>query len=85
MVVPFMTIYLTEKLNYTIARAGFIMGLFGLGSIAGALIGGKLTDRTWILSHSAFCSDWRWNFIYLPGTDGELCSHLHIFFCSEPG
>ena len=46
MVVPFMTIYLTSsEMNYTISQAGIVMGLFGLGAIAGAHISGKLTDK----------------------------------------
>jgi len=44
MVVPFMTMYATQKLHYSIADAGIIMSLFGVGSIVGAFIGGKLTD-----------------------------------------
>jgi len=45
MVIPFMTIYCTQQLHFTITQAGFIMGLFGLGAIAGAFIGGRITDR----------------------------------------
>jgi predicted MFS family arabinose efflux permease len=45
MVVPFMTMYLTQQVGVSISKAGFVMGLFGLGAIIGALIGGKLTDR----------------------------------------
>ena len=44
MVIPFMTMYATQKLNYSIIQAGFIMALFGAGSIVGAYIGGRLTD-----------------------------------------
>ena len=44
MVVPFMTMYATQKLHYSIVDAGIIMSLFGAGSIVGAFIGGKLTD-----------------------------------------
>jgi predicted MFS family arabinose efflux permease len=44
MVVPFMTMYATQKLHYTILQAGFIMAIFGFGSIAGAYVGGRLTD-----------------------------------------
>jgi predicted MFS family arabinose efflux permease len=44
MVIPFMTMYLTQHFGVTIARAGFVMSLFGLGAIAGALIGGRLVD-----------------------------------------
>ncbi|HEV8081046.1 MAG TPA: MFS transporter [Chitinophagaceae bacterium] len=45
MVVPFMTMYLTQHIGVSISKAGFVMGLFGLGAIIGALIGGKITDR----------------------------------------
>jgi predicted MFS family arabinose efflux permease len=45
MVIPFMTMYLTQHYGITIARAGFVMSLFGLGAIVGAMIGGKSVDR----------------------------------------
>lgn len=45
MVVPFLTIYCTQKLNFSIVEAGLIMATFGLGSVFGAFIGGKFTDR----------------------------------------
>jgi predicted MFS family arabinose efflux permease len=45
MVLPFMTIYCTQQLNFSIVQAGFIMASFGAGSVAGAFIGGKITDK----------------------------------------
>ena len=45
MVIPFMTVYLTRQLHFSLGQAGFVMSLFGVGSIAGAYIGGRLTDR----------------------------------------
>jgi len=46
MVIPFMTLYLTGKdMNRTLSEAGTVMGLFGLGSIFGAFVGGKLSDK----------------------------------------
>lgn len=45
MVVPFMTIYCTQKLNFSIVQAGVIMSLFGLGSIVGAFFGGRISDK----------------------------------------
>ncbi|MDQ6904814.1 MAG: MFS transporter, partial [Bacteroidota bacterium] len=44
MVIPFMTMYLTQHYDYSISKAGFVMSLFGLGAIVGSLIGGKLVD-----------------------------------------
>lgn len=45
MVIPFMTMYLTQHYGVTIDKAGFVMSLFGLGAVAGSLLGGKLVDR----------------------------------------
>jgi predicted MFS family arabinose efflux permease len=45
MVVPFMTLYLTETKHYTIAEAGLVMAIFGMGAVFGGFIGGKLTDK----------------------------------------
>ena len=45
MVFPFMTIYLTEDMHFSLREAGFVMGAFGMGSIFGAYIGGWLTDK----------------------------------------
>lgn len=45
MVVPFMTMYLTQQIGVSISKAGFAMSLFGVGAIIGALIGGRLTDK----------------------------------------
>jgi len=44
-VIMFMTIYCTQKLHFTVEQAGIIMGLFGIGSLCGAYIGGALTDK----------------------------------------
>jgi len=45
MVLPFMSIYCTQQLHYSLQQAGLIMACFGVGSIIGALIGGRITDK----------------------------------------
>ncbi len=45
MVVPFMTMYLTQDLGVSIGKAGFVMSVFGMGAVIGALLGGRLTDK----------------------------------------
>ena len=45
MVVPFMTMYMTQHIGVSISKAGFVMSLFGTGAVIGALTGGKLTDK----------------------------------------
>ncbi|RFM27863.1 MDR family MFS transporter [Deminuibacter soli] len=44
MVVPFMTIYATQQLHFSLSQAGLVMAAFGTGAIAGAFAGGKITD-----------------------------------------
>jgi len=45
MAIPFMSIYVTEQLHRSLADAGLIITLFGVGAIAGSLFGGYLTGR----------------------------------------
>lgn len=45
MVMPFLTIYLTQHLHFSISQAGIVLALWGAGSILGALAGGRLADR----------------------------------------
>ncbi|MEZ4856373.1 MAG: MFS transporter [Gelidibacter sp.] len=45
MVIPFLSLYLTTSLDFTPADVGWIMSAFGLGSVAGSWLGGKLTDQ----------------------------------------
>ncbi len=44
MVIPFLSLYLKEDLHFTVSHVGWVMSAFGLGSVAGSLLGGKLTD-----------------------------------------
>ena len=45
MVIPFLSLYLTDNLEFSESTVGWIMSCFGLGSVAGSWLGGKLTDR----------------------------------------
>ena len=45
MVIPFMSLYLTKSLDFTLNDVGWIMSCFGLGSVLGSWLGGKLTDK----------------------------------------
>jgi len=45
MVVPFLSLYLTKNLNFSLAEVGWIMSSFGAGSVFGSWLGGKLTDK----------------------------------------
>ena len=45
MVVPFLTIYCIRQLHFSVTEAGYVMALFGIGSIIGAYFGGMLSDK----------------------------------------
>jgi len=44
-VYPFLTLYLTATRGYSPATAGVIVSCYGIGSIAGSLLGGELSDQ----------------------------------------
>ena len=45
MVIPFLSLYLNKDLGFSLANVGWILSFFGLGSVAGSWLGGKLTDK----------------------------------------
>ena len=45
MVLPFLTLYSTKDLGFSITQAGIVTGMYGAGSLAGSWLGGWLTDR----------------------------------------
>ncbi|WP_142783460.1 MDR family MFS transporter [Changchengzhania lutea] len=59
MVIPFLSLYLTKSLNFSLADVGWIMSAFGLGSVVGSWLGGKLTDKIGyykVMVFSLFCT-----------------------------
>ncbi|MEO6252462.1 MAG: MFS transporter [Ferruginibacter sp.] len=44
MVLPFMALY-CKHIGYTTTQAGFVVAIYGLGSLVGAFIGGRISDR----------------------------------------
>jgi predicted MFS family arabinose efflux permease len=45
MVISFITLYLTQRLHFSIQDAGYTMGFFGAGAMLGAYLGGRLADK----------------------------------------
>jgi predicted MFS family arabinose efflux permease len=45
MVVPFLSKYLKEDLQFSYSQVGWIMVAFGIGSVLGSWLGGKLSDK----------------------------------------
>jgi len=45
MVIPFLSLYLTKEMGLTLGQVGWIMSCFGVGSLLGSYLGGKLSDK----------------------------------------
>jgi predicted MFS family arabinose efflux permease len=44
MVLPFMTLY-CKQIGYSTKQAGLVVAIYGIGSLVGAFLGGKISDR----------------------------------------
>jgi MFS family permease len=49
MVVSFLTLYLTQRLGWSVSAAGSIFSIYGFGSIAGVYLGGRLLGRLGVI------------------------------------
>lgn len=45
MVIPFLSLYLKKDLDFSNNDVGWILAFFGIGSVIGSWLGGKLTDK----------------------------------------
>lgn len=45
MVVPYFTIYLKQEFGLSVSEAGAFLGVYGIGSVLGNVLGGRLADR----------------------------------------
>ena len=59
MVLPFLGVYMTDHLKFSLENAGIVLSFYGLGSVLGSWLGGFLTDKFgeyYIQSWSLFLS-----------------------------
>jgi predicted MFS family arabinose efflux permease len=78
MVLAFMTLYCSH-LGYTIEQGGLVVGIYGIGAVTGALIGGKISDKFgfyYTQFFALFCGGIL--FIVL----GQMNSYLSICICT---
>ncbi len=45
MVLPFLGVYMVDKLEFSIAQSGIVLSFFGVGAVVGSWLGGLLTDK----------------------------------------
>ena len=81
MVIPFLSLYLREDLGFSYKQVGWIMASFGLGSVLGSWIGGKLTDKIGfykVMTYSLFISGLLFIGIQFLNTFTTLCLGIFI-------
>lgn len=81
MVIPFLSIYLKSEKHFSYQQIGWIMSAFGLGSLVGAWLGGKLTSLIGfykLMYLSLFLSGIM--FVALQFVDGFLPLCIGVFF-----
>ncbi|ADQ16347.1 MFS transporter [Leadbetterella byssophila] len=44
MVVPFLGVYMTQALGFSLKETGVVLSFFGMGAVLGSYVGGRLTD-----------------------------------------
>ncbi len=45
MVLPFLGVYMTDHLHFSIENSGIVLSFFGIGSVLGSWLGGMITDK----------------------------------------
>ncbi|WP_353146925.1 MFS transporter [Chryseobacterium sp.] len=45
MVLPFLGVYMTDHLHFSIENSGIVLSFFGIGSVIGSWLGGMITDK----------------------------------------
>ncbi|BBO33047.1 MFS transporter [Lacipirellula parvula] len=55
MVLPFLTLYLTQRLGMSESLAGRMVSVYGLGAVCGAYLGGRLAERFGAIRFQTVC------------------------------
>lgn len=55
MVIPFLGVYMTQSLHFSLTDTGMVLSCFGIGAICGSWLGGWLSDRIDHFNIQLFC------------------------------
>jgi predicted MFS family arabinose efflux permease len=78
MVLAFMTLY-CKSLGFTTKQGGLVVAIYGIGSVAGAFLGGKITDKFGFY-YTQFISLFFGGILFI--TLGQMRSYESICICS---
>lgn len=85
MVIPFLSLYLTKDKGYSLAQVGWIMSFFGLGSVVGSWLGGKLTDKIGfykVMTGSLLLSSVLFVSLQFLDSFASLCAGIFFLMCA---
>lgn len=81
MVIPFLSLYLTKSRGFSLEEVGWILSFFGLGSVAGSWIGGKLVDSIGhykTMAGSLLISGFLFVLLQFPDSFWGICAGIFI-------
>ena len=81
MVIPFLSLYLTKNRGFALEEVGWILTFFGLGSVAGSWLGGKLVDQIGhykTMAFSLLISGVFFIFLQFPTSFWGICAGIFI-------
>lgn len=81
MVVPFLSKYMKDNLDFSYSQIGWVMVFFGVGSIFGTWLSGKLSDKIGfykVMVFSLFVSGLIFIFLQFANTFESLCAGVFI-------
>lgn len=81
MVIPFLSLYLTKSRGFSLEEVGWILSFFGLGSVAGSWIGGKLVDSIGhykTMAGSLLISGFLFVLLQFPDSFWSICAGIFV-------
>lgn len=81
MVIPFLSLYLTKNRGFSLEEVGWILTFFGLGSVTGSWLGGKLTDKIGhykTMALSLILSSILFVLLQFPSTFWSICIGIYL-------
>lgn len=84
MVIPFLSLYLTKSRGFSLEEVGWILSFFGLGSVTGSWLGGKLTDKIGhyrTMAASLILSSVLFVLLQFPTSFWAFCIGIYLVMC----
>jgi len=81
MVIPFLSLYLTKSRGFSLEDVGWILTFFGLGSVTGSWLGGKLVDTIGhykTMAGSLIISSFLFVLLQFPTTFWGICAGIFM-------